>query len=446
MPLRLTLILMLTLAAGCGRQDSTPAPKNVSAAQPLTLQVFGDPAEIAAYRELVADYQTRHPGRRVTLIPVGKQKDHMAKLTAAFASGRAPDLFVLNFRRFGQLAERGLVEPVGPALAGRADFVEDDFFAPALDAFRIGGTLMCAPQNVSSLVVYYNRGLFERHGVPLPRAGWTITDLIQAAQRLTLDLDRDGNIDIYGLALEPTLIRIAPFIWGMGGDIVNDLDNPTMLTFDRIPALRALNLVRSLNSQFRLVPPLVVHKAEDAEARFARGGLAMLFQSRRLTTTLRAFPELDWDVAPFPRLGQPAGVLHADAYCLAHNSPRREAALEFIAYAVSAAGQDMLTRNGRLVPARKSVAYSEVFLDPAQRPASAQVFLDAIPLLRRTPNIAEWHEIETRADTLLEEWFYEMPVGGMPAEEAGGEGAIVAVRLRDAIQPILLRRLGKQQK
>ena len=42
----------------------------------------------------------------------------------------------------------------------------------ALDAFRdADGDLVCLPQNVSSLVVYYNRDLFEAAGVPLPRGG-----------------------------------------------------------------------------------------------------------------------------------------------------------------------------------------------------------------------------------------------------------------------------------
>ena len=76
-------------------------------------------------------------------------------------------------------------------------------------------TSICLPQNVSSLVVYYNRDLFEAAGVPLPTAGWTWDDMTAAAAAL-----RDG--DQYGLGVEASIIRLAPFVWSNGGDIVDD--------------------------------------------------------------------------------------------------------------------------------------------------------------------------------------------------------------------------------
>ena len=54
----------------------------------------------------------------------------------------------------------------------------------------------------------------------------------------------------------------------------------------------------------------------------------------------------------------------------------------------------------------KAVAESDAFLDPTQRPRDARVFLDAIPTMRRVPNIATWNEIETKADPIVEEWYY----------------------------------------
>ncbi|MEQ1437947.1 sugar ABC transporter substrate-binding protein [Fontimonas sp. SYSU GA230001] len=434
--------LIATLVAACGRDDRAAATTAAAADTPVTFQVFGDPAEIAAYKALVTAFEAENPGRRVTLIPVGKQSDHMTKLSAAYASGKGPDVFVLNFRRFGQFAERGALEAVGPALAARG-WSEQDYYEPAIEAFRQDGTLMCVPQNVSSLVVYYNRALFRRFDVPYPSPHWTYFEFSNAARKLTRDTDGDGRIDIYGVALEPTLIRLAPFIWSAGGDIVNDVRRPTMLTLDRPDALRALGVVRSLSGPQGVTPPLAAHQAEDEDARFARGGVAMLFQSRRFTTTLRARKDLDWDVAPFPTLRKPVSALHADGYCLSRNTAHRDAALDFIRYAVGAEGQALMTRTGRLVPSLKSVAESPVFLDPEQPPASARVFLDAIPLLRRTPNIAAWHEIESRADTILEEWFFEPPVGAgaVDPDAGGGEGMALAIRLRDAVQPLLLRDL-----
>jgi len=62
--------------------------------------------------------------------------------------------------------------------------------------------------------------------------------------------------------------------------------------------------------------------------------------------------------------------------------------------------------SGRIVPTRKTVVEGSDFLDPDAPPRSARIFLDSIANIRRTPSIAAWNEIETRADPLVEEWFF----------------------------------------
>jgi multiple sugar transport system substrate-binding protein len=146
--------------------------------------------------------------------------------------------------------------------------------------------------------------------------------------------------------------------------------------------------------------------SEGYEERFARGGLAMLLESRRTTASLRAVPDLAFDVAPLPRDAERATVLHSDAYCMARASERKDDAFRFIAYALGPEGASVIARTGRTVPSIRSVATSEAFLDPSQEPASAQVFLDNIQIMRRVPNIATWNEIETKADVRVEEWYY----------------------------------------
>ena len=44
------------------------------------------------------------------------------------------------------------------------------------------------PQNLSSLVVYYNRDLFDAAGLAYPANNWTREDFLAVAQALTQDL------------------------------------------------------------------------------------------------------------------------------------------------------------------------------------------------------------------------------------------------------------------
>lgn len=393
---------------GCGGGAARPTV--------VRIQAFGDPAEIDAYKELIAAFELENPGVKVNLIPVGKQADHMAKLTTSFVGGNPPDLFLINFRRYGQFAEKGVLEPLGPRIFERGNIKEGDLFEQPVEAFTYNGTLTCIPQNVSSLVVYYNRTLFDKAGVPYPQEGWQWPAFLRAAKALTKDTDGDGKTDVYGLGFDPYIIRIAPFIWHNKGDIVDDVNKPTRLTLDDPAAVEALNFIRSLQTRHRVVPPIAEAMSEMNDAKFARGGLAMLLQSRRYTATLRTIDNLDWDVGPLPYRWKRATALHADAYCMAKDSKSKEAGYRFIEFALSPVGAEILARSGRTVPAIKSIANSPIFLDPNQRPASAQVFLDSLSNMRRTPNIAIWNEVETRIDPILEEWFY-----GEPLNEAENE-------------------------
>jgi len=390
----------------CGCRASEPGGAGSQGAPRLQFQVFGDAAEVAAYRELVAAFEQRTPDVRVDFIPVGNQRDHMAKLTTGFAGGNPPDVFLINFRRFGQFAGKGVLEALGPRLAERGHVKESDLYEPASEAFRYSGTLMCMPQNISSLVVYYNRTLFEQARVPLPKAGWKWSDFLAAAKALTRDRDSDGKVDVYGLDFDPVLIRVVPFIWQAGGDIVDNLQRPTRFTLDDAGARQALDFIHSWQTTHKVVPTYAEHESEAPDARFARGGLGMLLQSRRYTATLRTVPNLEWDVAPLPVQQRAATVLHSDAFCLANSSPHKEGAYRFIEFMSSTEGASMLSRTGRTVPSIRSVAESAAFLDPAAPPRSARVFLDVIPDIRRTPNLATWNEIESRVDPMIEDWFY----------------------------------------
>jgi multiple sugar transport system substrate-binding protein len=444
------LILLLALLPACllgACQPKTPPP--------VQLQVFGDAPELAAYRSLLDEFERTHPGQKVELLAVGKQKDHMAKLVTRMAAGDPPDLFIVNFRRYGQFAERGALAPLGPRLAATGAFKAEEFYAPPVEAFTWDGELMCIPQNVSSLVIYYNRGLFKRFDAALPHADWNLRELQDAAIRITRRARGAGDKDIYGLGIEPSLIRLAPFVWAFGGDLVNDLRRPSLITLDRGRAPFALEFIKRLRQTLQVTPALADVKAEDLESRFARGALGMIVHSRRYTTTLRALDpaaraKLDWDVAPFPRLGEEPGPssLHGDAWCMARDARNPEAAEKLVAFATSVHGQTLLARTGRSVPSRIAVAESPVFLDPDQPPASARVFLDAVPRLRRTPNVAVWNEVETRADAVLEEWYYEQPIPGSGYVDAdgGAEGLRGGAWVARETQDILVRGLRESAK
>ena len=69
------------------------------------------------------------------------------------------------------------------------------------------------------------------------------------------------------------------------------------------------------------------------------------------------------------------------------------------------------------MPSLREVAESDAFLDPAQKPANSQVFLDAISTIRNVPTVSTWPEIEDAAEPILENGMYRaQPVDEVVAE------------------------------
>ncbi|MBA3415394.1 MAG: extracellular solute-binding protein, partial [Chloroflexia bacterium] len=205
----------------------------------LEFALWGDPAELRAYQTLVEAFQAANPAITVRIAHVPNSDDFYARLATGFAAGSPPDVFLINYRRYGQFAARDVLTPVGPPLQ-EAGLDLAAYYPEPVAAFTQNGELVCLPQNLSSLVVYYNRDRFEQAGVPLPAPGWGWDDFLAAAQALTEDTDGDGLTDLHGLGVENSLIRMAPFIWQAGGELVDDTENPTTLTIDTPEARAAI--------------------------------------------------------------------------------------------------------------------------------------------------------------------------------------------------------------
>lgn len=384
----LPVLLSCALVAACGGGASGDVQGRT-----LTVQAAGGEGELNALRELITAYEAARPGVTVSFTGVPNQGDHIAKLGTSFAGGNPPDVFLLNYRRLGPFVDRGVVAP-----ADLGERAEADFYEPALEAFTYEGTLACVPQNVSSTVAYLNLDLLQQAGVPPPAAEWTWADLESMAKTL------QGK-GIAAVGYDAEIRTVAPFVWTAGGEVVDDTTTPTAMTLDAPAARRALEYLYGLQQYG--VDATSRAAAEPAD-RFAAGELAVFLDSRRSVPAFRKAEGLSFDVRPLPRADaeQPSvSLLASDAYCVSRTSQNTELAADFASFAVGPEGGTVLARSGRTVPSVRALAQSPAFLDPAQEPASSQVFLDVIPTLRRLPNVGPEDEAEEAANDLLAQYF-----------------------------------------
>ena len=365
----------------------------------IQVQVSGEAEEITVYESLVNAFEKEHPDIDMQLVPVADKDDHLAKLTTSFSTGNPPDVYLINFREYSQYVARGAVDAVRPYL-DEAGVDLDDYYDPPLEAFTYDGELQCMPQNISSLVVYYNTKLLRSAGLERPPADWDWNEFRRYALELT------GG-DVRGLGIEPNVIRLAPFVWSNGGELNDDPDQPTRFTLEEPASREALEFIVSLVRDDGVVPTENEIAAQDLETRFVAGKLGMLLSSRREVPAFREVAGLKFDVAPLPTSEQRAGILHSDAYCMAAGAHAPDEAFEFVRFATGKQGQTITALGGRTVPSMIEVAESGAFLDPTRAPRHSQVFLDGVDVIRRTPVIPTWPEIEDEAEEILTRMFYE---------------------------------------
>lgn len=368
--------------------------------------VFGDPGELKAYQNLVKTYESKNPGSKIELIHIPSQADYRKRLGTDFAAGTAADVVLLNYRRYAQFAAKGVVEPLGPYLAKSMVIKESDFYAESVAPFKFKGELYGIPQNLSSLVVFYNKKLFDDAKVSYPKPNWTWDDFVATAKSLTRN-------ETYGLGTEVSLQRLIPVVWQAGGEIVDNVENPTGLNLNDPAFQSALSWFVSLRTVHKVIPDQVEEKSEDSETRFQNGRTAMFLNSRRGVPTYREIKGFDWDVAPLPVGKVPAGILHADAYFMPKTTKNKDAAWRFIEYANSVEGQTIVAASGRTVPSIKVVAESPAFLNPDEKPKNSRVFLDTLPIMRAVPVNENWVDLEATATEELERAVY----GGASIEE-----------------------------
>ncbi|CAB4703921.1 unannotated protein [freshwater metagenome] len=391
-----TLVACLGLA-GCDQEQSA-APLPPPSTQPvkkvaLTFGVFGRPYEVSAYKQMVQVYNSLADA---STFRVRSWPDRDAFADAVRGGEAPPDVFLASRRDLAWLREEGFTRPVDELLDERAVDFGDGYSRDALEAFSADRQLQCMPYGVSPTVIFYNSDLVDfdamaARGLDVPaesHAKWTLEEFRAAAEFATRPRKKTR-----GLAIEPTLSGLAPFIYSGGGSIFDDEVEPTSLSFSsdstRSALERTLEILRDphlnlTNRQLEQAPAL---------SWFKRGKVAMIAGDRSLVPSLRLVHGLSFDVMPMPTLETPATVGDLTGLCINPSTASISESADFLVYASSAPAASTVTRTGYLVPANQQVALSDDFLQPGRQPLHAGVFTDSVRDLVLSPLLDSWAEL-----------------------------------------------------
>jgi len=372
----------------------------------LTFGVIGSAGEIDQYRTMAATYA---PVDRQVTVKVESWPNDAAML-ASFRDGvRVPDVFLASRRHLTYLVQHQLIQPVDSLLDDRGFDFGDEYPRSSLTAFGNDNRLQCLPYGIQPSVIFYNPGLVRfdqmRNDPPTPGEGWTIEQFAAAGRWAVRH-----NPGIAGIHLDPTLLGVAPFVYSGGGDLFDDNTDPTSLAFsDETNEDSLSQTVRALRAPRSTLSEEQLERHTPAEW-FARGRLALLEGSRRLVPDLRA-AGVRFDVMPMPSLGTSATVCQLTGLCLSSHPRDVGTAADFLVYASSPGALELVSYAGYVQPANQTVALSDAFQQPGQRPRHASVFTFSVKSMQYPPIVAESDELDLAVEPLIEEM-----LDGTPAD------------------------------
>lgn len=183
--------------AACSRQDIAPKPEPTGTlAGPVELSFYhngGIPEE--QFMLQYGDYiQEKMPNVTVKFIP----KDKNVSFPEMVASGSLKiDIFIDSIGQIGlkgSLLDVGLHEDMTELVKKHS--VDLNRFDPGtIEAINVMGGLYGLPISNSTMVIIYNKDIFDRFGVPYPQDGMTWDELSELSKKLTRS---DGGVHYVG--------------------------------------------------------------------------------------------------------------------------------------------------------------------------------------------------------------------------------------------------------
>ena len=340
-----------------------------------------------ARRVQSALFSKMYPGLEIVVDP-GLGGDQ-TKLIVQCATGTGPDIVdTYNQYQMWGVVQAGLLLDL-TEYGVEMQFSPEYTFATVRDALKVDGRQYRFPCNVDADGVIYNRAIFDDHGVPYPKKGWTYDDFIDAAKQIRDSPSKSGEAHIT-VANWSSLRFVQNLIVGNGGRYFSPDGLTSML--DSAEAIAAMRQYYELMHVHKVLPTPAEATAMSSQGGWGSGGInwfssgkaAMILIGRWYTVQVNHFPDIREHLAAvnLPRVGDrpSGGFVMCRSSGVNIKSPHWKEALSFIQYLASPEYSGLIVNDGDAIPPNPERAKTGADLvnTIVSEPDFHQPFIDAI--------------------------------------------------------------------
>ncbi len=245
---------------------------------------------------------------------------YFTRLQTEFAAGDAPDVFELNYENFVTFAARDTLLPISDLLTLDPT---STFYPAALNAFSYDGVQYGLPITFSTVVLFYNKDLFDAAGVAYPTDNWTWDDVVNAGKQLT-----DTSKRVWGIYQPVQFWEFYKTAVQAGGGLAV---SPT-LQIDTPENREALSyLVDKVQTQGIMPTDAQMSGVSDTDM-FLSGQLGMIVTGIWMFDRFISDAPFNWDIAVEPGGKQKATHFFSNAAVIAKTSDNAEAAAKWVQF------------------------------------------------------------------------------------------------------------------
>jgi multiple sugar transport system substrate-binding protein len=400
----LVMIVSLVLTA-CGGAKA-PAVSNTPVT--ISMMMWGDPAELEVWNQIVADFHQANPNITVK-VEVSDWDSYWTKLKTLLSADTPPDVFAMDAPLYLDYQSRGVLLNLQPYLDKNPNML-NGVYPQTLDAYKTSDGMYGLPRDFQTIVLFYNKDMFDAAGVAYPTADWTYDDLRNAAKQLTKDSNGDGKTDQFGFYSDLWDMELiwSEAIWAYGGDIISPDHAKTLIGEPK--AREAWQLFHDMMFVDKSWPNSTTAGEYGGDPFLA--GVAAMTTIGHWAVPGYAEVKFKWDVVPMPKgpAGQATSVNSA-GFVIGKASKNPDAAFEFLKYVLSEPAQKRLAELGFACPVLKSVAESDAFLKQSTQ-IDQKVFLDSLAFAHMKPVFKGYDEWSSAiGDGMATIWTGEAELG-----------------------------------
>lgn len=377
----LVLMIAAMLLTACGAGGKTNAP---AGPVEISFMAWGAPEELAVWQTIADDFHTANPNITVKM-DVSDWDSYWTKLNTLFAANTPPDVFAMDAPLYLDWQSRGVLLDLQPYIDKNPAILEGIYPGP-LAGYKVDGKYYGVPRDFQTIVLFYNKDMFDAAALSYPTADWTWDDVVKAAKELTLDKNGDGKVEQYGFSCDLWDMELcwSEAIWANGGNVISADYKKTLI--GEPEARKAWQMFNTMMFTDKSMPDTIA--AGELGYDLFQAGMVAIWPMGHWAVPGYATVDFKWDVAPMP--SGPAGKatsVNSAGFVASKAGKNPDASWKFIEYALGEAGQTKLTSLGLAIPVLKSVAEGPTFLQAkaGEQTINQQVFLDSLAFAKMKP-------------------------------------------------------------